>query len=187
MSQNLPSIIQVTRDNYVTFAAFLQDCTKYSYGSTFKYTTEPTSYAQADFFNWLQAEVLYVLVRNNKSIGYVVIHENTLGDESLVNFTTFLHPRVCKMAAISLLRGALCIASLYAVINKASVISTFLYHKVMVATVRQIFTVSTKSTHLTDSCELCQVIVGHLTLDALVAKLKSTFSDEELEEYLALF
>lgn len=186
MAQNLPSITKVTVDNYNTQAAFIADCVRYSFSSTFKYTALPVSFSANDFFNWLQADELYVLNRNHKAIGIVVLHETSLSEESFVNFTTFLHPRVCKMAAISLLRGALCIASIYAVINKASSISTYLYHSLMTSTVRQLFPM-TRAVKVTESSHFCAVGLTDYTLERLTAQLRSLFIDEELEEYLALF
>lgn len=186
MAQNLPSITKVTVDNYKTHAAFIDDCVRYSFTSTFKYTALPVSFSSDDFFNWLQADELYILNRNFKSIGFVVLHETSLPEESFVNFTTFLHPRVCKMAAISLLRGALCTASIYAVINKASSISTYLYHSLMTSTVRQVFPM-TRALKVTESSQFCAVGLTDHTLESLTAQLRALFLDEELEEYLALF
>lgn len=184
MSQ-LPSVTVVNRTNYALYADVVQESVEYSVHGSIKYTVPPTSYTADAFFNWLQADEFYLLNRNFKSIGIVVLHTSELDSESLVTFTTFLHPRVCKMAAISLLKGGLCIASIYSLTIQASSLSTYIYHNILVATIRQIFPAA-RSMRLTTLCQLCSVMLEDIEMTVLVEKLRTLF-DDEVDEYLALF
>jgi hypothetical protein len=185
-TQNLPVVTKVDKSNYNNFRVFIEEAVNYSYLSTIKYSSVPISFEQSDFFNWLQADELYILNRNLKNIGFVVVHSSELDEKSLVTFTTFLHPRVCKMAAISLLRGGLCLASLYSVINKAESLSTSIYHNIMITTVRQLFPTA-RTVRLSELCHYCAIPFVGVSLEDLVGKLNSVFTKEEVEEYLALF
>lgn len=184
MSQ-LPSVTVINKSNYLLYANVIQESVEYSVHSTVKYTTPPTDYSVDSFFNWLQSEELYLLNRNSKSIGIVILHTTELDEDSLVTFTTFLHPRVCKMAAISLLKGAICLSSIYSLTIQASSLSTYIYHNILVSTIRQIFPTA-KSMKLTTLCQFCLVPLEGLEMKVLVGKLRTLF-DDEVDEYLALF
>ena len=184
MSQ-LPSVTTVSKNNYLIHADFIKECIEYSVHSTVKYTNGPTDYSPESFFNWSQADELYLLNRNSKFIGIVVLHTTELDGDSLVTFTTFLHPRVCKMAAISLLKGALCLSSIYSLTIQANSLSTYIYHNILVATIRQVFPTA-RSMKLTTLCQFCSVSLEGIERAALVEKLRSLF-DDEVDDYLALF
>lgn len=184
MSQ-LPSVTVVNKSNYLLYSNVIQESVEYSVHSTVKYTSPPVDYSVDSFFNWLQADELYLLNRNSKSIGIVVLHTMELDGDSLVTFTTFLHPRVCKMAAISLLKGAICLSSIYSLSIQASSLSTYIYHNILVATIRQVFPTA-RSMKLTTLCQFCSVPLEGVDLESLVSKLRALF-DDEVDEYLALF
>lgn len=184
MSQ-LPSVTIVNKNNYSLYADFIKDSVEYSVHSTVKYTLPPSDYTVESFFNWLQADEFYLLNRNSKFIGIVVLHTTEIDDESLVTFTTFLHPRVCKMAAISLLKGALCLTSIYSLTIQAKSLSTYIYHNILVATIRQVFP-TVRSIKLTTLCQFCSVSLEGIEIASLVDKLRTLF-DDEVDEYLALF
>ncbi len=188
MSQLLPSVTLVNRENYILFAAFLQDCTEYSLSSTFTYVTTPLNFTSDQFFHWLQADSVYVLSLNNKSLGYVVLREHNREEESIVDFTTFLHPRVCKMAVINLLKGASCLAAIYSVINHSNTITTFLYHKMLLASLRQSFGSLVKS-HSVAFFDFCQIDMTSFNydLDLLIQALCNVYDEDTVTPYLELF
>jgi hypothetical protein len=73
-SPTLPTIIKVDKSSYEPYKKYVEETVMYSYSSTIKYTDLPSDFEADNFFNWLQADSFYILVRNLKRIGIVVIH-----------------------------------------------------------------------------------------------------------------
>lgn len=187
MLQNLPNVIPVTRDNYLMYRGVIEQSVLFSVNSTIKYTQPPTSFDVDAFFNWLQTEDnVFLLNRNSKLIGLVVLHSTEVDDEVLTSFTTFLHPKVCKMAAISLLKGGLCLSAIHSVINQSKTSSTYLYHSILVSTLRNTFP-DVSLLRLSSLIQLCNIsLEKYPNLKVLKEHLIQVY-DQEVVEYFDLF
>ena len=182
-SPTLPTIIKIDKSSYEPYKKYVEETVMYSYSSTIKYTDLPSDFEADNFFNWLQADSFYILVRNLKRIGIVVIHHTELADEIVSTFSTFLHPKVCKMANISLLKGALCLASVAAAINQSQSLHTFLFHQLLIATIRQVY-FDCKSVNLSNNLYFLNIPLSTYNYQDIIDTLVKTYG-EEVNDYIA--
>lgn len=179
----LPSIVKVDRLTYEQYKKYVEETIVYSYGATVKYSNLPSNFELDNFFNWLQADYFYVLVRNFKRIGIVVIQQVEIDNEVVTTFSTFLHPKVCKMANISLLKGALCLASISAAINQSKSLHTFLFHQLLVATIRQVY-FDCKSITLSTNLYFLNIPLTTYNYQSIIDTLFNVYG-EEVNDYIA--
>ena len=182
-SPTLPTIIKIDKSSYEPYKKYVEETVVYSYSSTIKYTDLPSDFEADNFFNWLQADSFYILVRNLKRIGIVVIHHTELANEIVCSFSTFLHPKVCKMANISLLKGALCLASITAAINQSQSIHTFLFHQLLIATIRQVY-FDCKSVSLSNNLYFLNIPLFAYNYQSIIDTLAKIYG-KEVNDYIA--
>lgn len=105
----LPMLYKLNFSDYNLYSDFLNECVSYSHSSNIFYASEPLKKDAISFFNWLQTNNIYICTRDGKSIGFIVF-DSSNASVSFNRLSIFVHPKVCKLAIISIARAATIVA-----------------------------------------------------------------------------
>lgn len=175
--QSFPDLFKLKAEDFIKVKTFLIECIEYSYNITYLYNVLPSSYEYSDIINWLQSDQIYIVNRNNKDIGFVLIRSQLLNDELIITPVFFIHPRVCKMASISLLRASVLLSLIYGLNEGSSFINLFTYHSTLRASITSV--VDSRYIKLGSTFELSVIDINENQL----LQIENTFSKEEVEAY----
>ena len=181
----LPSVEKITKLNYEQNKAFIKVCTQHYVNHTYRYSSEPASYEIDDFFNWLQSEELYIFTKDNRKLGYVVLHQNDTVDSILVSFSYFIHPRVCKLNSVHLAVGGLALATTYSLLHRARSIVTYVNHTLLLNSINRLF--PTQHLKLQEGILFVAISLSELSSTEIKEALSSYFIPEQLEPYYEVF
>ena len=181
----LPSVEKINRLNYEQNKAFIKVCTQHYVNHTYRYSTEPLSYEMEDFFNWLQAEELFVMTKDNRKLGYIVLHQNDTVDSILVSYSFFIHPRICKLNSVHLASGGLALAATYSTLQRARSITTYVNHTLLLNSINGIF--PTQHLRLQEGILFVSMYLLGLSSTEIKETLVEHFIPEQLEQYYEVF
>lgn len=102
----LPAVFKLDENDFNMYREFLFECLEYSLSASANYMHEPSEKSKTAFYNWAQTNNIYICNRNNRDIGFIVIATNTSETDPLNTVTFFVHPKVCKLATITVARAA---------------------------------------------------------------------------------
>lgn len=134
----LPTLEKVDKTNYHLYKDFIKSSTRNYYNHTYRYSYEPLSYEEKDFFNWLQADELFVLTKDNRRLGYVVLHNNPTINNSVISYSFFIHPQVCKLNSVHLSTGGFVLALSQSLMLRSKLITTYVNHTLLLNSVNYI-------------------------------------------------
>ena len=172
----LPTLYKLDPKDYNLYKTFLNECVLYSHASNIFYGNENTQSDADSFYNWLQTTNLYICRRDNKNIGFIVFDSN----QSSVHFnrlSIFVHPKVCKLAIISIARAATIVA--YYELNNTGE-TTFLFstvHTLVYGVFQNIFSVASLK-H-----DLSYIMSVKIDKDKVEEYVKKNYDQEELKQY----
>lgn len=172
----LPTLYKLNPSDYNFYKHFLNECVSYSHSSNIFYGSEPTKNDSESFYNWLQTTNLYICSRDNKSIGFIVFDTNS-ASVSYNRLSIFVHPKVCKLAIISIARAATIVAR-YEL--KGIEENTFLFstvHTLVYSIFQNIFSAATLK-H--DNTYILSVKVDQDKYESYVTK---NYEQEDLKQY----
>ena len=181
----LPGVEKINRLNYEQNKAFIKVCTQHYVNHTYRYSVEPKSYEADDFFNWLQADELYIFTKDNRKLGYVVLHQNDTIESILVSFTFFIHPRICKLNSVHLAAGGLALAAAYSTLQRARSITTYVNHTLLLNSINRIF--PTQHLKLQEGILFVSMSLVGLSSTEIKDALTAYFIPEQLEPYYEVF
>lgn len=181
----LPVVEKINRLNYEQNKAFIKVCTQHYVNHTYRYSSEPKSYELEDFFNWLQADELYVMTKDNRKLGYVVLHQNDTVDSILTSYSYFIHPRICKLNSVHLVSGGLALAATYSTLQRARSITTYVNHTLLLNSINGIF--PTQYLRLQEGILFVSMSLIGLSSTEIKETLEVHFIPEQLEQYYEVF
>lgn len=172
----LPTLYKLDPSDFNFYKNFLNECVSYSHSSNIFYGSEPLKYDSESFYSWLQTTNLYICRRDNKNIGFIVFDSNS-ASVTYNRLSIFVHPKVCKLAIISIARAATIVVN-YELKGVGE--NTFLFstvHTLVYSVFQNIFSVATLK-H--DDVYILSAKVDPVKFDAYVAK---NYDQEELKQY----
>ena len=177
----LARVEKVTKSNYGLHADLIKSSTKNYYNHTYRYSNEPASYDADSFFNWLQADELYVLTKDNRKLGYVVLHNNPTVENSIVSYSFFIHPRVCKLNSVHMSVGGFVLAAAQCLLLRARLITTYVNHTLLLNSFSNIL--PTKSIKLQEGLHYVYIDLSELSSSEIKLQLALHFEEEVLNTY----
>lgn len=178
----LSQLVTVTQDNYERYSSFLTQCTDNYYNHTYRYSTTPDSYSSNDFFNWLQSDTVYVINKDNRNLGYVVLHSNDTQEDSVISFSYFVHPSVCKLNTTHLALSGLVLSIYKARMYGSTLITTYANHPLLSNTINGLIP-NTKQLLLQPNLFFMVISLKSLSLSDLDVILNSNFNQSDLLNY----
>lgn len=185
LGKPLPAVEKVTKLNYELHKPFIRVCTQHYVNHTYRYSNEPVSYEADDFFNWLQADEFFVLTKDNRKLGYVVLHINDTVESKVVSYSFFIHPRICKLNSVHLVTSGLALATACSYLQRARTITTYVNHTLLLNSINGIF--PTQFLKLQESVLFVTMSLVGLSSSEIKAALAANFIPEQLEQYYEVF
>lgn len=186
IKKELPSIIEVTADDYSLYSNFIQKCTENYYNHTYKFSSEPSDYNDSEcFFNWVQSHKIFIVNKDNRNLGYVVVHHNDTAENSVVSFSYFVHPSVCKLNTTFLAVSGLVLSAYTASLYGSKLITSYANHTLLVNVINNIFP-ETKQYLLQTNLFFVSINLSSLSNNDIDNILYNNFNNESLQQYKKL-
>lgn len=178
--QTLPTISILNPADYNHYKSFFADCIEYSIDANLRRFNPPSNYEKDIFYEWLGTDRIYICNRNSKNIGFIVFETKDTSQGRTHQVSFYIHPKVCKLASISLARSAAVLAYCeLATLNDSQVITTTL-HNLVYSVYSQYYTV--KAIKSGD-----YYVINSETKEDTLQRIINSFEHEDLKSYFELF
>lgn len=177
----LPTIERITKSNYNLHSDLIKASTRHYYNHTYRYANEPDNHSVDSFFNWLQSDELFVLTKDNRKLGYVVLHNNPTVNNSVTSYSFFIHPRVCKLNSVHMSIGGLVLAAARCIHLRSRLITTYVNHTLLLNSINNIL--PTKSIKLQEGLHYVYIDLSELSSSEIKLQLALHFEEEVLNTY----
>ena len=183
--KQLPTVQVINKEDYNLYKDFIQKCTSNYYNHTYRYSSEPNNYELNSFFNWLQSDRIFLISKENRNLGYVVLHNNDTTQDSVTSFSYFVHPSVCKLNSVTLSYSGFILATVQSILYGSKLITTYVNHSMLSNSFNYIFD-TTKQYVLQPNLIFISVNLEKLKSNEIKDKLYSYFTNDTLDNYFTI-
>lgn len=177
----LPAIFKLEEADYSLYRDFLHECIEYSLPATAAYLAPPSEKSKEAFYNWLQSSTVFICNRNSRNIGFVVIATSDSDIDPVMNVTFFVHPKVCKLATITVARAAAVLAHCEMSSNNLSRFMSSTIHTLVYTVFASFFDIKPLK-HGNMYYISCMS-----NLERMMNNLKSNYEQDEVKSYFEMY